>query len=249
MNKSGGRQPAVARTYDRCAVRSGCDSATSEHTTRSSGRQPAVGEANALAQKNEFVVRGERQNQERRASARRGSQTAQRRQSRLHSRMDTRRPMGNKGSIVGGVITFPAHVRHSNHGWLTPAALDSDIRMRLHRNASCSADSVACHGGLTPPALVLVCGRLPMEKRFLRCRNAHYQERRASARRGVSDVLAQENEFVVRGERQNQERRASARRGSQAAFATATVYRGVIAFLAHDRHQASDGEQGKHSGG
>jgi hypothetical protein len=40
------------------------------------------------------------------------------------------------------------------------------------------------------------------------------QERRASARRGVSDVLAQKNEFVVRGERQNQERRASARRGS-----------------------------------
>jgi hypothetical protein len=46
-----------------------------------------------------------------------------------------------------------------------------------------------------------------------------------------------------------QERRASARRGSQAAPATATVYRGVIAFLAHNRHQASDGEQGKHSGG
>jgi hypothetical protein len=77
----------------------------------------------------------------------------------------------------------------------------------------------------------------------------HNQERRALARRGVSDVLARENEFVVRGERQNQERRASARRGSQTAFATATVYRGVIAFLAHDRHQATDGEQGKHSGG
>jgi hypothetical protein len=88
-----------------------------------------------------------------------------------------------------------------------------------------------------------------VEKRLLRCTNAHYRERRVSARRGVSDVLAQKNEFVVRGERQNQERRASARRGSQTAPATATVYRGVIAFLAHDRHQASDGEQGKHSGG
>jgi hypothetical protein len=66
---------------------------------------------------------------------------------------------------------------------------------------------------------------------------------------GETNVLAQKNEFVVRGKRQNQERRASARRGSQAAFATATVYRGVIAFLAHDRHQASDGEQGKHRGG
>jgi hypothetical protein len=50
----------------------------------------------------------------------------------------------------------------------------------------------------------------------------------------VTDVLAQENEFLVRGERQNQERRVSARRASQTAFATAIVYRGVIAFLAHD---------------
>jgi hypothetical protein len=41
----------------------------------------------------------------------------------------------------------------------------------------------------------------------------HNQERRVSARRGVSNVLARENEFVVRGERQNQERWASARRG------------------------------------
>jgi hypothetical protein len=46
----------------------------------------------------------------------------------------------------------------------------------------------------------------------------------------VSDVLARENEFLVRGERQNQERRASARRGSQAAPATATVYRGETRF-------------------
>jgi hypothetical protein len=57
------------------------------------------------------------------------------------------------------------------------------------------------HGGLTPPALVLVCGRLPMEKRFLRCTNAYYQERRALARRG-----------------------------SETAFATATVYRGESTF-------------------
>jgi hypothetical protein len=47
-----------------------CDAGT--NITRSGGRQPAVGEENVLAQKNEFVVRGERQNQERRASARRG---------------------------------------------------------------------------------------------------------------------------------------------------------------------------------
>jgi hypothetical protein len=47
--KSGGREPAVARSYDRCAVRSECCSATSEHTTKSGGRQPAVGVGNALA--------------------------------------------------------------------------------------------------------------------------------------------------------------------------------------------------------
>jgi hypothetical protein len=40
------------------------------------------------------------------------------------------------------------------------------------------------HGGLTPPALVLRCECLPAKKRFLRCTNAHAQERRASARRG-----------------------------------------------------------------
>ena len=40
------------------------------------------------------------------------------------------------------------------------------------------------HGGLTSPALVLVYGRLRAKKRFLRCANAHSQERRASARRG-----------------------------------------------------------------
>jgi hypothetical protein len=41
------------------------------------------------------------------------------------------------------------------------------------------------HGGLTPPALVLECERLPAKQRFLRCTNVHFQERRASARRGV----------------------------------------------------------------
>ena len=47
------------------------------------------------------------------------------------------------------------------------------------------------HGGLTPPALVLVYGRLRAKKRFLRCANAHSQERRASARRGCRNTFAQ----------------------------------------------------------
>jgi hypothetical protein len=77
---------------------------------------------------------------------------------------------------------------------------------------------------------------LARENEFVVRGERQNQERRASARRGVTDVLAQENEFLVRGERQNQERRALARRGSQASPTTATVYRGVIAFPAHDRH-------------
>jgi hypothetical protein len=62
--KSGGRQPAVARWYDRCAVRSECCSATSEHTTKSGGREPAVGESIALATKSDFVVSDDRRHQE-----------------------------------------------------------------------------------------------------------------------------------------------------------------------------------------
>jgi hypothetical protein len=42
VHKSGGRQPAVVRSYDRCAARGECCSARSEHTTKSGGRQPAV---------------------------------------------------------------------------------------------------------------------------------------------------------------------------------------------------------------
>jgi hypothetical protein len=98
--------------------------------------------------------------------------------------------------------------------------------------------TMANHGGLTPPALALVCGRLPAKKTIFAVHKRTFdQERRASARRGEGNVLAQENECVVRGGRQNQERRASARRGSQTAPATAIVYGRVIAFLADDRHR------------
>ena len=45
------------------------------------------------------------------------------------------------------------------------------------------------HGGLTPPALVLRCGRPPARKRFLRCTNARRKERRASARRGCLNAI------------------------------------------------------------
>jgi hypothetical protein len=57
------------------------------------------------------------------------------------------------------------------------------------------------HGGLTPPALVLVYGRLRVKKRFLRCANAHSQERRASARRG--SVTHLQRRFVEATGRRN----------------------------------------------
>jgi hypothetical protein len=57
------------------------------------------------------------------------------------------------------------------------------------------------HGGLTPPALVLVYGRLRAKKRFLRCANAHSQERRASARRG--SVTHLQRRFVEATGRRN----------------------------------------------
>jgi hypothetical protein len=100
------------------------------------------------------------------------------------------------------------------------------------------------HGGLTPPALVLQCERLPAKQRFLQCTNARSQERRASARRGNETHLQWRASFPGRvrspttaGLRQplllhgagrlknndihgaqthiRQERRASARRGCE----------------------------------
>jgi hypothetical protein len=107
--------------------------------------------------------------QERRASARRGSQaafataTVYRGEARfdrgpgsheLQSRIaiDQRQSSVNKSGgrqpavvslnracngdrLSRGVIAFLAHDRHPRHGWLTPAALDSDVRRRLHRKA------------------------------------------------------------------------------------------------------------------
>jgi hypothetical protein len=68
--------------------------------------------------------------------------------------------------------------------WLTPFA----VSLRLHP-AMFSTEQCFFHGGLTPPALTLQSERLPAKKRFLRCTNAHSQERRASARRGVVTQL------------------------------------------------------------
>jgi hypothetical protein len=64
------------------------------------------------------------------------------------------------------------------------------------------------HGGLTPPAPVLVYGRLRAKKRFLRCANAHSQERRALARRGSTDrTLRRENRVLFANDATDEHKR------------------------------------------
>jgi hypothetical protein len=54
-------------------------------------------------------------------------------------------------------------------------------------SVSCRPWMLTCHGGLTPPALVLPCECPSTKKRFLRCTYERSQERRVSARRGCYD--------------------------------------------------------------
>jgi hypothetical protein len=69
------------------------------------------------------------------------------------------------------------------------------VRNVLERTCKCVCETT---GGLRPPLLVQ-SERLPVKKRFSRCRNAHSQERRASARRGsVNRPRCGENRNIVR---------------------------------------------------
>jgi hypothetical protein len=54
------------------------------------------------------------------------------------------------------------------------------------------------HGGLTPPALVLVCGRPPAKQRFLRCTNAH-STKSGGRQPAVSIGIASAVVFVCHG--------------------------------------------------
>jgi hypothetical protein len=98
--------------------------------------------------------------------------------------------------------------------------------------------TMANHGGLTPPALVLVCGRLPVKQRFLRCTNVH------STKSGGRQPAVVRATFWHR--KTNTSCVASVRIKSggrqpavvpKNACATAIVYGRVIAFLADDRHR------------
>jgi hypothetical protein len=242
---------------------------------KSGGRQPAV-VGQRSGQKNEFVVRGERQNQERRASARRGSRNRVCNGDRV-SRGGTFRPWtrlaratienrnrsaavvgqqerralarrglraapatatvyrgviaflahdrhqasdGEQGKHSGGVITFLAHVRYSNHGWLTPAA---PVRM--------------CGGVCTVTLVFRRFGCLP---------------RGADAPRSCVGVRTSADGKTIFA---MHERILPGAAGVSPPWLASRVCNGdrvslgMIAFLAHDRHQASDGEQGKRSGG
>jgi hypothetical protein len=87
------------------------------------------------------------------------------------------------GRLCATIAVLPLQTRFSNHGWLTPAAPGCP-------RADCCRKAVAiCNGVLYPtgglrPPLLVQCERLSAKKRFVRCTNAHSQERRASARRG-----------------------------------------------------------------
>ncbi len=120
-------------------------SPTRERTSKSGGRQPAVGMSNAVAT------------------------------------VSVHRPP--TGGLCATIAVLPLQTRFSNHGWLTPVAPGCP-------RADCCRKAVAIDngvlfptGGLRPPLLVQG-EHLSAKKRFVRCTNAHSQERRASARRG-----------------------------------------------------------------
>jgi hypothetical protein len=97
---------------------------------------------------------------------------------------------------IAKVAISPAHVRACNQerrasarrGYRYRTCDGASTNSRQTADGACAvrrcSSGQAYHGGLTPPALVLRCERLPAKKRFLRCTNAHPQERRTSARRG-----------------------------------------------------------------
>jgi hypothetical protein len=86
--------------------------------------------------------------------------------------------------------------------------------------------------GLTPPALVLRCECLPAKRRFLRWTNACSQERRASARRGLANALAER--FDLRSA--NKRTRSGGRQPAvvpKNAPATGSDFRALMAFATH----------------
>jgi hypothetical protein len=84
--------------------------------------------------------------------------------------------MSNAVAIADAFVQRPASAcRWSETTVATATRWISAFRVRIPRTS---------HGGLTPPALTLQCECLSAKKRFVRCTNAHSQERRVSARRG-----------------------------------------------------------------
>jgi hypothetical protein len=159
--------------------------------------------------------------QERRASARRGSVTHLHWPAYFAEPERCRRTAGLRQPLLVHDVHPAEKHRHLRCGnerlqGRRPSARRGSRIASATASVSCRTWMLACHGGLTSPALVLPCECLPTKKRFLRWTNACSQERRASARRGsVNRTLPRKNRTLCSGYRTPiQERRASARRGS-----------------------------------
>jgi hypothetical protein len=103
------------------------------------------------------------------------------------------------------------------HGELTPPALGRTCRRRCRWAILADESDTFPTGAYAPRSWRWYNDHPPEERRFLRCTNAHSQERRASARRGlVKPTLRGENRALLCDHATDvQERRASARGGSQ----------------------------------
>jgi hypothetical protein len=118
-----------------------------------------------------FAMHERTSGQERRASARRGSLTPV--QGRKFATVRLRRPLlvasvdaGASVRFISVSTLFVARLAYASRSWLH--------RRKSSRMRGCALQRrLVSHGGLTSPALVSRCARLPTKKRFVRRTNAH----------------------------------------------------------------------------
>jgi hypothetical protein len=107
-------------------------------------------------------------------------------------------------------VTFAASERTTKSGDRQPAVGVGNTIAQTHARLFCRPPTVYVRiavaftvivttGGLRPPLLYCDADVRRHKKRFLRCTNAHAQERRASARRGSSNAPATASVFVRTG--------------------------------------------------
>jgi hypothetical protein len=186
-------------------------------------RQPLLVHGVCSVRDARLAMRRRASSQERRASTRRGSviRTLRSERRTSFSNKRTHNQQRRASARRGCRITF-AQTQAPLFGRPPTVYVRIAVALALSRY----------HGGFTPPALVLVYGRLRATKRFLRCANAHSQERLASVRRSSVNRTHCGHNRVRLGDwrTQSQERRASARRGST----DRTLCRGNPVLFAND---------------